>query len=364
MYCPIMKNRDEELRVLKDMNNYFGDSITPIIEVIKDEYLIRYKTDEVTGKYIFEKKPGNKNRSKIELDPHEEDIITLKGIEERHKGKKAFVDFFRFSEKEYDNKGFKGIELSFKLSRDYTYYKQRVLQIGHFKNLIPVISIKNGFKVSERELLEFINELRKENPSIAIRITDNLIEDYLEVLEDNLTMEDYLMLDIRSQHVDSKFIELEEFQEMETKASKILLNSPRSRSYKNGNYENLDYTNKIDNKVAVLYKNYGFQGFGDFGGLKDDLPSNSGGNGKGAALGLLFVKEENAFYSIVNNDTNMGVSGYNYVRTEILKRLDFLDKEDNCVVIKRIKDMKIKFGSWATWNNITLSRYIHQQSRK
>lgn len=60
----------------------------------------------------------------------------------------------------------------------------------------------------------------------------------------------------------------------------------------------------------------------------------------------------------------MGVSGYNYVRTEILKRLDFLDKEDNCVVIKRIKDMKIKFGSWATWNNITLSRYIHQQSRK
>lgn len=364
MYCPIMKNRDEELRVLKNMNNYFGDSITPIIEVIKDEYLLRYKTDEETGEYIYEKKPGNKNKSRIKLESEEEDIITLQGIKDRLKDKKAFVDFFRFGEKEYDNKVFKGVELSFKLSRDYAYYKQRIMQIGHFKNLIPVISIKGGFEVSERELLEFIKELRKENRSIAIRITDNYLERYSELLESNLTKEDYLMLDIRSQHVDSKFMELEEFQDMDTEARKILLNCPRLRSYKNGDYENLEYTHKIDNKVALLYKDYGFDGFGDFGGLKDDLPANSGGNGKGAALGLLFVKEKNAFYSVVNSDTNMGVSGYNYVRNEILKKLDFLDKESNCVVIKRIKDMKLKFGSWATWNNIALSRYIHEQSRK
>src|SRR5690606_30000379 len=152
-------------------------------------------------------------------------------------------------------------------------------------------------------------------------------------LEEKLTESDYLMLDIRNQHVDSKFIELEEFQYLGTDAKKILLKSPRLRTYKNGDYENLQYSIKIDNKAAVIYKDYKLQGFGDFGGLKDDLPVDAGGNGKGSALGLIFVKEENAFYSIVNYDTSKGVSGFSYVREEILNRLDILDKEDNCVAI-------------------------------
>lgn len=364
MYLPIMKNRDEELRVIKNTSSYFGDTIVPIIEIIRDEHIPRYKIDEVSGEYIFEKKPGLKNKSKIKLDPREEDIITLTEIQKRLNGKKAFIDFFRFSDNEYDNKVFKGMELSFKLSRDYNYYKKRLLSISEFINLIPVISIKTGFKVSKHELVKVINDLRKGNSSVAIRITDNYLEDYAELLEENLTHDDYLMLDIKNQYVDSKFIELEEFQELETDACKILLNSPRSRAYKNGDYENLVYTNKIDNKVAVIYKDYDLQGFGDFGGLKDDLPVDSGGNGKGAALGLIFVKEENAFYSIVNHDTNMGVSGFKYVRKEILNRLDIFDKEDNCIAIKRIKNMTDKFGNWATWNNITLTRYIHQQAKK
>ncbi|WP_342476868.1 hypothetical protein NYE24_24300 [Paenibacillus sp. FSL H7-0350] len=358
-----MKNRDEELRVVKGMSNYFGELIIPVLEIIRDEYFVRYRTDEVTGEFIFEKKPGLKNKTKIKLDPREEDIITLAEIQKRLNGKRAFIDFFRFNDNEYDNKVFKGMELSFKLSRDYAYYKHRIYGIAEYENLIPVISIKNGFKVSAHELEKMINDLREGNSSIAIRITDNYLEDYAELFEESLTRSDYLMLDIRSQHVDSKFIELEEFQELETDAVKILLNSPRLRSHKNGEYENLLFTSKIDNKVAIIYKDYGFQGFGDFGGLKDDLPVDSGGNGKGAALGLTFVKEENAFYSVVNHDTNMGVGGYKYVRSEILKRLDILDKEDNCVAIKRIKDMQGKYGNWATWNNLTLTRYIHQQAK-
>lgn len=364
MYLPIMKNRDEELRVIRDMSNYFSESIIPIIEIIRDEHTTRYKIDDHTGEYMYEKKPGLKNKSKIKLDPKEEDIITLEEIQKQLNGKKAFIDFFRFSDNEYDNKVFKGMELSFKLSRDYAYYKQRILHIGKFMNLIPVISIKIGFKVSKHDLVRLIDDLRKDNSSIAIRITDNYLEDYAELLEEHLTQDDYIMLDIRNQHVDSKFIELEELQELETDAIKILLNSPRSRANKNGDYENLVYTSKIDNKVAVIYKDYGLKGFGDFGGLKDDLPVDSGGNGKGAALGLIYVKEKNAFYSIVNYDTNMGVGGYKYVSTEILNKLNILDKKDDCVAIKRVKNMKVKFGNWATWNNITLTRYIHQQAKK
>lgn len=364
MYLPIMKNRTEEMKVIRNMNAYFSEIIIPVIEIIRDEYVINYKVDDVTGEYVFENKPNSKRKFRIKLDPREEDIITLEEIEKRLSEKKAFIDFFRFSDNEYDNKVFKGMELSFRLSRDYAYYKQRVLQIGKFKNLIPVISIKNGFKISKHDLLELINDLRKNNHSIAIRITDNYLEDYTDLLEKHLLDKDYIMLDIRNQHVDSKFMELEELQNINTNSTKILLNSPRSRTHKNGDFENLVYTSKIDNKVAEFYKDYGLKGFGDFGGLKDDLPVDSGGNGKGAALGLLYSKEKNAFYSIVNDDTNMGVRGFEYVRTEILKNLDILDKENICPAINRIRNMKGPFGNWATWNNLTLTRYIHQQAKK
>lgn len=364
MYFPIMKNRAEELRVIRDMNHFFSDSIIPLIEIIQDEYNIKYKIDDATGEFIYEQKPGNKKRNRIKLPPTEDDIITLEDIQKRLNGKRGFIDFFRFTEDEYENKVFKGIELSIRLSRDFSYYQKRILQIGDYSNLIPVISIKKGFKISEHDLHRLINKLRKNNSTIAIRIMDSYLDDYIEFLEDNLTENDFILLDIRNQNVDSKFIELEEFQDLDTEAYKILLNSPRSRDYKNGDYENLQLTNKIDNKVAILYKDYEFDGFGDFGGLKDDLPTDSRGNGTGAALGLIYLKEENAFYSIVNDDTSEGMRGFKYVREEVLKRLPFLDADNDCIAIKRIKKMEGKYGNWGTWSNLTLTRYIQQQAIK
>lgn len=364
MYLPIMKNRNEEMKIISELNHLFSESMIPLVEIIKDEFDIKYKTDEKTGEYIYEKKAGSKRKSRIKLQVTEEDIITLEKIQERLNGKKGFIDFFRFSENEYDNKDFKGIELSFTLSRDFKYYKKRLLQIGRFQNLYPVISIKTGFNISQHDLLNLVKDLKKDNTSIAIRITDTYLEDYTEFIEQYLTENDYIMLDIRNQHVDSKFIELEELQDLDTNAKKVLLNSPRLRNYKNGDYENLKFTKKIENKAAIKYIEYKLDGFGDFGGLKDDLPSEGGGNGTGAALGLIYLKEKNAFFSIVNYDTKMGMRGFEYVRSEVLNRLDYLDVDNDCVAIKRVKGMTGKFGNWATWSNFTLTRYIHQQAKK
>ncbi|WP_176523769.1 beta family protein [Bacillus cereus] len=363
MYLPIMKNRNEELRVINNMSYLFSDSMIPLIEIIRDEYDVKYRTDESTGEYIYEEKPGSKRRKRIKLEPTEEDIITLEKIEQRLNGKKGFIDFFRFNEGEYDNKVFKGIELSFTLSRDFNYYKKRLLQIGNFDKLYPVISIKDGFNISEQDLINLTTELKRDNSSIAIRITDLYLEDYTEFIEDYLTENDFVMLDIRNQHVDSKFIELEEFKDLDTDATKILLNSPRSRNYKNGDYEDCEFTEKIENKVAIKYAEYEFDGFGDFGGLKDDLPTDAGGNGTGAALGLMYLKEKNAFYSMVNYDTKMGVRGFEFVRSKVIDKLHLLDSDSDCVAVKRIKDMEGRYGNWGTWSNLTLTRYIHQQAK-
>lgn len=365
MYLPIMKNRTEELRVINDMNTFFGESIIPLVEIFRDEYEPKYKIDDKTGEYMYEKKPKNKKRNKIQLPYKKEDIITLNQIQKRLNGKKGFIDFFRFSENEYEDEDFKSVELSLKLSRDYNYYKERITQIKNYSNLYPVISIKSGFEISEHDLIELVNELKRTNSSIAIRITDAHLDDYMGLLERHLTENDFIMLDIRNQDVDSRFIELEDFQELESNAYKILLNSPRSRDYKNGDYENLQFTNKINNKAAIKYKEYELDGFGDFGGLKDDLPKkSSGGNGKGAALGLIYSKEKNAFYSIVNYNTDLGMQGFEYVRSEVIKKLTLLDSDNDCIAIKRIKGMAEKFGNWSTWINLTLTRYIQQQATK
>lgn len=362
MYIPIMKNRQEELSVIENMNSFFSNSMIPLIEIIREEYSTQYEKDELTGEFVYIKPmEKGKKRKRKKLPPTDDDIITLDKIQERLNGKKAFIDFFRFSDNEYKKKSYKKVELSLKL-RSFDYYCKRLLEIGNYSNLIPVISIKKDFTFSKSDLVNLINNLKSNNISIAIRLTDEFLGEYSDLLKKYISSDDYIMLDIRSQNVDSKFVELEEFKNFKTVAKKILLNSPRSIDYSNGDYENLQFATKIDNKAAKIYKEYGFDGFGDFGGLKDDLPTN-GGNGTGAALALIYFKEENAFFSIVNYDTSLGVLGYEYVKNEILKRLDFFDKDNDCLAIKKIKSMP-RNGNWRTWNNITLTRYIQQQAKK
>ncbi|WP_117161190.1 hypothetical protein [Paraliobacillus sp. X-1268] len=365
MYIPIMKNRGQELKVTENMNTYFSDSIIPLFELIRDEFEDNFQIDE-SGDYIYQIPTGKKRRSKIRLPRKKDDIITLKALSDRLKEKNGFVDFFRFKENEYKNYDVTKIDLSFRLNRDFNYYRSRVLEISNFKNLIPVISIKDGFKISEPDLYNLIIDLRKMNPSIGIRITADLLESYSEFIDQHTTKEDYLMLDIREQKAESKFIEIEELNELTTQASKVLLNSPRLRENTNGVYENLTITKKIDNSVAEAYLENKLCGFGDFGGLKDDLPSIGGGGGKGSALALMYIKEKNAFYSIVNSNGNLGVRGYEYVVSELLKKSSILDSEKDCLSFKHIteKSLKGSYGNWQTWTSLILTRYIQQQATK
>lgn len=362
MYIPIMKNRNEETRVSKVCSSFFSDEVVPLFEIIQDKYIKRYEVDE-TGEYKYEIKPGNIKKSKIELIPKEEDIITLDEINKNIEGKKAFIDFFRFFESEYGrNRNFKNIETSILLSRNFNYYRSRILQIAKFKNFIPTISIKKGLEISIYDLTILVNDIRKLGSSVALRITADFLDTYLEFIEENLYGTDYVMLDIREDSMNSKIMEIEDFETLNFSGKKILLNSPRKRSMQNKEFGNLNFTTKIDNSVSEHYKDFHFDGFGDFGGLKDDLPTDIRSS-RGAALALLFFKEYNKFYSIVNEDTSLGVSGYDYVKQEVIKRKNFFDPDNTCLGMAKIKELK-KNGNFATWNNVNLTRYIQLQASK
>jgi len=358
IYVPMLKTRQEELRVSTEMNYCFSDNIIPLFEILTDKYETKYQIDPITHTFVFEQK--GKRRRRVKEEPTESDIITLNFINELIKNKKAFIDYFRFTIEKYGNNiNINKMNLAWKLSRDSAVYKNRIKEISNYSNLIPTVSIKPGFAFGKNELEEFLVELQSESGAIGLRITEEYLEEYSGLIKKVLRGTDYLLFDIGEQNPISKIMELEEVMELELNAKTILLNSPRKADARNGEYEESGITELIDNSVREIFSQYEFAGFGDYCGLKDTLPSNDGSNGTGAALALLYDYEVNGFYSFLNPDTKQGMSGYYKIIPVILSEKDLLDPLHNCPALKKIEELEGS-GNWCTWHNITATRYIHQ----
>lgn len=324
MYIPILKNRSAEMNVIKDLNYCFSDDIIPMFEVINQKY----------GLDIIEK------------------IMN---------GKKAFIDLFRFSINKYGNRiDLSRAEYSWRLSDDNNFYINELKKINNNIGFIPVISIKKDFEIPSADLYSIINDLQSKHKSIAIRITDNYLEKYNNIFS-ILRYNDYLMLDIEEQNPDSKFIEIDEFSELEIQCQKLILNSPRLKNRKNGDYNN-GITNNIDMSLVDIIKEYGFNGYGDYMGLKDCMPENQGSKGIGNALALLYDYKINKFHCFINEDKDKGFTGYREVKKEILEVENELNPDNDCPAFEKIK--RINCGNWSTWHNITAKRYIHQIYKK
>lgn len=358
IYVPMLKTRREELSVSEEFNNCFSDDIIPLFEILSDKYKTKYKTDPKTHSFIYELK--GKRKMRIKEIPTYSDIITLDYINELISKKKAFIDYFRFTIEKYGkNIDIKRTDLAWKLSNDSTLYKNRIREVSKYSNLIPVISIKPGFVFGKNELEKFLLELQSKNEAIGIRITEEYLEQYSELIKDTLRCTDFLLFDIGEQNPTSKMMELEEVMELEVSAKTILINSPRKAKVRNGEYEKYGITELIDNSAREIFSNYGFEGFGDYCGLKDTLPSNDESNGTGAALALLYQYKENGFFSFLNQDTSEGMSGYYNIIPVILSEKNILDPLNNCPAISKIENLKGS-GNWSTWHNITITRYIYQ----
>lgn len=359
-----MKNRREEMRVCYDLNNLFGKEIIPMIEVIKDDYKKEYEIDLETGDFVYESKGDSKRRSRKIKQNSDENIITLTKISNILNHKTAFIDFFRFSDGEYKDVDFNKVELSLKFNNDFEYYKKRVLELLEYPNFIPVINIKKNFESKKYEIVGLVKQIKDRKKIVALRISDNIFNEYLEILNQYLDVDDFFMLDLRNSNIRSKEIELLEFSRLTLRCKKIVLHSPRSLNYKNGNYEDEQFTQLIDNSLQKDYLNHNFYGVGNYGGLKDELPKKGGSKGIGSALALLYFKKYNKFFSLVCNDTSQGIRGYIHIRDRILNDLSFFDPKNNCPAIKRIRDMRTSAGTWSTWINICLTRYINEISQE
>jgi len=361
IYVPMLKNRKEEKNVIKSMKECFSDKIIPLIEILVDKYEEKFKINPITNEFIYEQR--GKQRRRVKEKPTDKDIVTLEAISKLLPNKQVFVDYFRFNSKRYGgNKiDINKVSLAWRLTNDEVLYKNRLKDIARFPNIIPVVSIKDGFDMKKADLKVFFEELQQTNNSVALRITEEWIKKYKDIIQTVLRNSDYLLFDISEQNPEVKFMEIEEIIELESKAKIVLINSPRKAALKNGEYETRGITEHINNCAREKAKEYRLYGYGDYCGLKDTLPTIGGSNGTGAALALLYDYNKNSFYSYMEPDTSQGVSGYKKLIPIILADRVILDS-NGCPVFNMIESMEKDHvsGNWSTWHGINARRYIHQ----
>lgn len=326
MYVPILKARRIEKGVIKKLSYCFSDKIIPLIEIIND------KSD-------FEK--------------------VLSYIDD----KKVFIDYLRISSSKYGNRfDPSSVVLSLRVSRDESEYLSCLEDLLVYNNVIPVISISDGYRISESNLINIYDNFSLNNKSIALRITPSLIDDYRHFIQNKLQDKDYLLFDIGETSILSREMELEELSTMNISAKKIILNSPRQSNLTNGEFEENDISILIDNIVAKEYSKLGFDGFGDYCGYKDVLPRKNGSKGEGAAIALIYDYKINQFYSFVEKNTKLGVRGYSKVINDILQKRNIISDFNDCVAMREVERLNLspKKGNWAVWIGITMIRYIYQ----
>lgn len=356
IYVPMIKTRQEELKVFNEMSYCFSKNMMPLIEIINEIYEIRYKKDE-HGEYVYNY--SKKRKTKIKEEPTEEDIITLKEINKIVDGKMMFIDYFRFSLKKYGkNIDIKKAGLSFDLNSNLDLYKKKLLETIQYSNMIPVVSIKNDCEFPKSNLIKFVLDLQEKTTHMALRITADWLDETKDIIG-KLRASDFLLFDVEEQNPQYKFVEIEELNELKAECQIILLNSPRKKDIKNGEYPEHDETDLINNCAREVALEYNLSGYGDYCGLKDVMPSNDGSNGKGAALALLYDYNKNVFYSYCNHDTSKGMSGYTTLIPVIRSDENALNPDRDCPAYEKINSMSTA-GNWATWHHINAARYIHQ----
>lgn len=356
VFVPMLKTRVEEMGAAKELSYCFSEKIIPLFEIIKERYEKVYVRDE-DGNYVYERK-GEKNYKKV-AKPTEENVITLPYINELVNDNLVFIDYFRFSIKKYGkNIDIASTELSFKLNSNLNFYMEKLLKVTEYDNMIPVISLKPDCDFPINKLEKFVEELQEQTAHIALRITEEWIDQTKDIIQ-RLRITDFLLFDIEEQNPETKFMEMQELSGMDAVCQMILLNSPRKTDINNGEYPEHDKTDLINNCARYIAKDNEFDGYGDYCGLKDTMPSKGGGNGKGAALALLYDYEQNTFYSYCNHDTNCGMSGYSALIPMIDADEGMLNPDGDCPGYNIIHKLP-KTGSWATWHRVNVVRYIHQ----
>lgn len=368
MYVIAMKNRPYEISAMKQLqeHGYLRSDMVPLVEIIKETHKCDYLVDPETGIPMKRKQRcGNGAVREYRIpDPSTEHDVTLQGIADLFPKRDVLIDYFRCDLSRYRYNAGK-IALTLKLNRDLELYCDKVRGILAFSNLIPVITVKQSMDdvLSTDQVAALVNDLRRSNPNqrIALRFDD--MDGYEDVAKRILRDGDYLIYDFNEQPIRSKPVECMRLKNLNLPAHTVALCSPRHRELTGKDFKDCkdgEVTNLIDNAHLDVYRNYGFDSVGDYGGLRDNLPDR--GANKGRALAIMYDGKVNGFKIYVNDDYDLGPNGFWDVVEHMLADTE-LAQDDTCLALAAIADKyrrHEKGYAFAEWIKYTLVRYIQQ----
>lgn len=368
MYVIAMKNRRYEIAAMKQLqkHGYLRPNMLPLVEIIKETHKCDDSFDPETGKPVKRKQrceDGTVREYRIP-DPSTEHDVTLQGIADLFPERDVLVDYFRCDLSRYRYNAGK-IALILHLNRDLDLYCDKVRGILAYPHLIPVITVKQSMDdmLSADQVAALVNDLRQSNPNqrIALRFDD--MDGYEDVTKRVLRDGDYLVYDFNEQPIRSKPVECMRLKNLNLPAHTVALCSPRRRELTGKDFKDCkdgEVTKLINNGHLDVYRSYGFDGVGDYGGLRDNLPDR--GANKGRALAIMYDGKTNGFKIYVKDDYDLGTDGFWDVVGHMLADPE-LAHDDTCLALAAIKEKyqrHEKDFTFAEWIKHTLVRYIQQ----
>ncbi|MDE8702829.1 hypothetical protein PZH32_07600 [Adlercreutzia equolifaciens] len=338
VYVPIVKNWDSEMRALRELTSKGilpRPGIMPLVRIVEE--------DASPSKRCWYKSPASLNS-----------FFT---------SSTAFVDYHRCDLSEFKQLDVSKLGRVRELSDDPRSYLASLEKLARFEHLVPVVSICSGvINPPDEEVASFIDRMHSAYPGKPVGFCIDKDPRGYPASVSRLTGSDYFFFDIGEKPLKSQAIQFEKLRSAKVAACSILLNSPRKRSVNNKEYEERGYTSLIDNRVRTDFWIHGFDGFGDYAGLRNDLKLNIKNGGKACATIFIYCDDVNRFRVYMNPDSSKGMRGLMSVCKALEDDLDVLDPRRDCVALGQFRAAwpNGNAGNFATWVTRTVIRYIQQ----
>ena len=340
LYFPIFRSRQQEFLVLKSFD--FGPKIVPIIEVIKEKDRIN---NAKTSAEIFTDLINEINAGNVLLD-----LPTY--LRPTTSTMKEAIKFYRMVISD--------------LSARISFYSE-------FESIadktIPVISSLLNITGETRTVFTQSEDLKPKFPTLAYRIYFNHFKETInEFSSDIIRDDDIILFDLDSIPITNPII---------TKYSNMLHTSfPNNncaliRSAIGTDISNIklvhdDVIGEADNSLLSFYKrNYKFNSFGDYVGIKkDELPA-----GGGISPGFVFYDPiDNIFYGYKGDIKKLSefedrivpdLFASSVYRNLESNEINFLSDNPGIMTLKRIENNEESGKSQAKFKKISMEHYLH-----
>lgn len=342
MYIPVMKNRTVEVSVLQQLSamHVFDDNIIPLVELIQE------KT-----------RSNNKNTFIQDL------CSILENVPDMH----MMVDFYKSTK----------LRNTTDAIREYVTMSIRIPEFGirelaplaeYSDRIVPVVSYLSESVSLERIAFE-ANQFRTTYPRIAFRVKVQEFEHVFSCVEELISPQDYLILDIESaSHMSPVFKKI--YKRIADSKKKhgftsVIINAHRPEGLTNKEMLDGEPIADIDNSLKELYSSAymsKFDGFGDYACISAALPSTGGAI---SPVGIYYSNENNFFVSYRGRAPQLSEFPM-YIAPRIVSSeywAEFSDEHHKtcpgCKEIEEIISGEKSGRNQAQWKMITMLHYIY-----